>query len=167
MAAPPPLNLNRSAGENGSPMPSQLLVYIEELKAWAAANQRDARNDSIKFWSLKGPAILVASSSGLLATMHLPVIVSVVLGLIGGLCVALDGILRPGALHTTHIRAVHDLLNLADAIATQWNIADLSGKESRHAAAEILDNAEKKKQQIAGYLKAEESDTLREENRKG
>jgi hypothetical protein len=141
----------------------QMLDYLRNLEAWAEANKKDARRDSIKFWSLKGPAILVVSSSGLLATMHLPVAIPLIFGLIGGLCVALDGVLRPGTLHKVHVRAVHDLLVLADNIQTQWNIADLSGKELRQAAAQILEDAEKKKQGIAVYLKIAESDALHEE----
>jgi hypothetical protein len=147
-------------------MPPQMVDYIEGLRAWADANQKDARRDSIKFWSLKGPAILVAGSSGLLSTLHLPVTVAIIFGLIGSMCVALDGVIRPGFLHKTHIRAVHDLLLLADNIRSQWNISYLSGRHSGQDAAQILDHAEKKKQEIARYLKAEESDSLHDEVKK-
>ena len=147
-------------------MPPQMVEYIEGLKAWADANKKDARRDSIKFWSLKGPAIVVASSSGLLATLHLSTTISILFGLIGGICVALDGIIRPGIMHKTHIRAVHDLLFLANNIRSQWNISYLSGKHSGPNAAEILETAEKKKQEIACYLKAEESDMLHDDDKR-
>src|SRR5436305_80545 len=103
LAAPAPAPMSLSSLRTDSLMLPQMLDYLRNLEAWAEANKKDARRDSIKFWSLKGPAILVVSSSGLLATMHLPVAIPLIFGLIGGLCVALDGVLRPGILHKVHV----------------------------------------------------------------
>jgi len=156
--APSPFGPDGATGALGPeppprPMPLELQQYMQKLELWALANKKDARLDSLKFWSLKGPAIVAASLSGVLASLHLPSAIPLLIGVIGSICVAFDGIVHPGKMRSFHIRAVHDLRTLEHSIQNQWIIASLRHVDSEEFAAKLLENAEQKRLEISEYLK--------------
>jgi len=139
-------------------MPVEMLQYIQQLEIWALANKRDAKQDTIKFWSFKAPAIVAASVSGILGSFHnLNPIVPILIGVIGSACVAFDGIVHPGKMRGFHNRALHDLRTLENSIEIEWNISKLRHTNSDELAAKILETAEVKRLEIAAYLKYGES----------
>src|SRR5205085_11471414 len=71
--------------------PNDLRDQLLELEEWAIANKKDASRDTLAFWSLKLPAILVAASAGVWAHFELTT-VGVVAGAVASLCVIVDGI---------------------------------------------------------------------------
>jgi hypothetical protein len=139
-----------------------MVEYLQQLKDWSDANAKDARRDAIKFWSFKIPAIVVATGSGLIASLHWPALVSAVTGLIGGFCVTLDGIVRPGAMLKTHQRAVFDLGILSNSMKRQWDIGTLQHRSPDELAAGIISEAEERWQEIAVYLKQAETGGLQD-----
>lgn len=159
-ALPTASTLLPSPVTQSSKMPPAMEEYLQQLENWALANEKDSRKDSFKFWSFKIPGIVAATGSGLFAAIHLPSLASLLIGLIGGLCVALDGILRPGKLRSVHIRALHDLRNLENVVRNQWLMATLEGRNSNSLAAKILGDAENKRLKIGAYLEAVEAAPL-------
>ena len=141
------------------PVPEQLRRFSQRVEEWALANQRDAKKDGLKFWSLKCPAILVASSTGVFASVPMPHLVPLLTGLVGSICVALDGVLQPGRLRSAHLRAVHDLRTLENHIQTEWDKATLGDNGSNGAAAKILDDGEKEWNHIESYLRVADTGT--------
>jgi hypothetical protein len=135
------------------PMPLEMRKYLQQLEVWALANKKDAQRDTLKFWSLKAPAIMAASLSGVLGTLHLPAAIPILIGVIGSICVAFDGIVHPGKMHAFHIRALCDLRTLENSIQNQWDIDRLRHINSGESAAKILEDAEKKRLEISEYLK--------------
>jgi hypothetical protein len=140
-------------------MPIEMRQYIQGLESWALANKKDAQRDSLKFWSFKVPAIIAASVSGILGSLHLHPAIPILIGVVGGICVAFDGIVHPGKMRGFHIRALHDLRALENSIENQWNIASLRHINSNKLAAEMLESAGKKFAEIAEYLKYGEGST--------
>ncbi len=141
-------------------MPPQMQQYVRQLESWALANEKDAKRDTQKFWSFKAPAIVAASISGVLGSLGLHPAIPILIGAVGGICVALDGVLHPGKMRGFHVRALHDLRILEHSIENQWNIASLRHVNSDELAAEILERAEKKSQEIDEYLKLGEGSDL-------
>jgi hypothetical protein len=135
-------------------LPQVLIDMIADLEHWAGRNSQDAKNDAVKLWALKLPAIIISASSGLLA--HLRFDVGVVAGFVVSVCVLLDGLLRAGALRTVHLRAVSDLKTLKHEIIARWRAGSLRGENLNELAATIVEHADKERRKIAAYLKAEE-----------
>lgn len=137
-------------------MPPDMQQFVEQLGEWAATNESRARRDKLKFWSIKVPVILTVSCSGFIASLQLPSFTPILASLISGICIAIDGIVRPGQLYSIHKRAAHDIRELQVSMVNQWRIAKLQHCDSDERAARILSSAEKKRISIATYLKAGE-----------
>jgi hypothetical protein len=138
-------------------MPEALQHEIAEIEQWAESNSRDERNDNLKFWALKIPAILVSASSGLFAFFQWKV-AGLIGGAIAGACVAIDGALRAGTLRGVHRRAVFDLRMLEEDIHSEWRTASLRKEfDPREVAAELIASAQKRKRVVAEYLRAAET----------
>jgi len=134
-----------------------MVQYLQQLKVWADANAKDVRSDKIKLWSLKTPAIVAAASSGMIAALHWPSLVSAAAGFISGICVSLDGIMRPGAMLNTHKRAVHDLGILSNWITQEWDIGIFEQRNPNKLAGSILRAAQERWLEIAAYLEGVET----------
>jgi hypothetical protein len=143
-------------------MPPQMQQYIKQLESWALANEKDAKRDSLKLWSLKTPAIVSASVSGVLGSLGLPPAIPILIGAVGAVCVALDGIIHPGKMRGFHVRALFDLRALEGSIENKWNIASLRHANSDELAAAILESAEQEKAEISEYLKRAEGSDFQE-----
>ena len=125
-------------------------------------NQRDAKDDLLKFWALKVPAIAASTCAGLFVHFELNTI-SVIASTLGSVFIVLDGLLRPGMLRKVHVRALYDLRDLQSEVTRQWQIGCFQKKDENELAAEILSKALEKRSQIQAYLSAAESSVLERE----
>lgn len=150
-AASAPVSSVPSAG-----MPPALAGQLKSLEDWALANRSDARRDTLRFWMLKIPAILVSASSGVFAYFKVDAI-AVVAGAIASLCVLIDGLNPGGALRNVHLRAFNELRKLEDTMLSNWQVGELRGKDRNLLAAEIIERAEDEKARINLYITAAET----------
>lgn len=138
---------------------------IETLRAWAYANDNDAKNDRRRYWLLKIPAIIFAASTSALeaASFHSAVIV---LGILSAVCVAIDAALPGGLLHNSHRKAANEIFLLADSLKTDWDnltiqFRDASAAQSEAKRAErlmeILMQVQNEKRRINDELTAAEA----------
>lgn len=133
-------------------MPAELRFHLSQLDHWAKDNQKEANNDKRNFWALKWPAILISSIAGISAALHFPTVVPVIIGAIGSVCVALDGILQPGASHKIHLRAVYDIRELENDIATQW-LAASPRRRTESLGRRLTTRSKKTVEKITAYLR--------------
>ncbi len=117
-----------------------------DLETWAQGNRRDAKWDTVKFWSLKIPAIVVSAGSGVFA--YFKPGVAVVGGAIASLCVLIDALNPRGALRNAHLRAFNDLRILQARMKSQWQVGFLRHEDRDTLAAEIIEGATKEKERI-------------------
>jgi len=148
----------KSSLEYPATLPNEVQRFLRHLEEWALANKRDARIDTLKFWSFKLPAIIGAGIAGITGNIHTSPAVLSVIGLLSAVFIALDGIVRPGRLHKVHTRAFHDIRSLQRSILHQCEIAQLEGKAKSRNIAKILGTGEKSRISIVRYLRDVESD---------
>ena len=150
--------------EGCSLTPEEVLAEeLKHLEKWAKGNKFDSQLDSIKFWLLKTPAIIISASSGVLAHYHLDSI-SVVLSGVAGAIILLDGILQPGSLRDVHYLAFFELRSLQDEVVAEWSKSSfLEGdifarpsKERRVVATTLIERIQQEKKRIGKYLKDKE-----------
>lgn len=134
----------------------ELQAFIGELEEWAAANARDARRDTVRFWLFKLPAILSSAASGVLSLERLEV-VAAVLAAVATVCVLIDAVNPGGQLRNAHTRAVHDLRDLEHFVLNEWRVGRLKGCEAGPLAAKILQEAIERRERIARDLRAAET----------
>jgi|GEM_PF-2394651 len=150
-AAPPTTGSSESEG-----MPAELRSFVSELEEWARLNQTDARHDTIRFWILKVPAILSSACAGVLAINHFET-AAAILAAIATTCILIDGVNPGGQLRNAHVRAVHDLRTLQHQVVNDWRVGCLRGTNTKKLAAELLQKAEKVREQVAAALKGAET----------
>ena len=136
-------------------MPSELQDQLHDLERWTMQNKKDAIRDTVAFWALKVPAIIASASAGVLAHFNLTT-VSVIIGAIASLCIIVDGVHPRGMLRNTHLRAHHDIRNLATRMTSEWRSRDSSSKDE-NAARRIIREAEKERGRIATYVRDAET----------
>lgn len=153
--AAPPIEV-AAAPALATPLPPELLQFLQGIEGWAKANERDARNDTIQFWMFKAPAILSSALAGALALGDVKIPAAVLAG-VASACVVIDAVNPRGQLRNAHLRALHDLRNLEHSVVDKWNIASLGGKATREAAAEIMAQAVARREKIAAAVKAAET----------
>lgn len=137
-------------------MPSVLSERIRAFEEWAVKNEREARQDTISFWTLKIPAILVSASSGLIALAGSKMLAAVA-GVFAGLCVLIDGLKPRGQLRNAHRLAFYDLRSFQNRLVTLWQAGILEGKEPNALTADLLRQAQAELERVSAYLvKAEE-----------
>lgn len=132
-------------------LPAELSDYIQELEMWALANREDARQDTIKFWALKGPAILCSASSGVFAYLQWALAGLIASG-IASICIVMDGLLRAGLLRSIHIRAFHDIRALESRMRDDWLIGQANCEQENKLVARILKGAKDKREEILKYI---------------
>ncbi len=150
------LSLGDSSASGVNEIPPELGAFVSELEQWAALNARDARRDTVRFWSLKVPALLSSASAGVLAIGELGTIAAI-LAAVASTCVLIDAVNPGGQLRNAHLRAVHDLRLLQHQIMNNWRIGTLRGKSESRLAAEILQSAEKARDKVAADLRIAET----------
>jgi hypothetical protein len=138
-----------------SPTLIDLQDHLNELEDWAQANKRDARRDSIAFWSLKAPAIMASASSGLLAQFSLTTL-SLAAGAVASVCVLIDGIHPRGMLRNTHMRAYHDIRILHNKMVAEWRSRSVTAKDD-NIARRIIRDSEAEYERISAYIRDAET----------
>ncbi|HEY3493990.1 MAG TPA: hypothetical protein VGK73_04860 [Polyangiaceae bacterium] len=135
---------------------------IEDLERWALVNLRQDRNERIRFWVLRGVALLgsagAAVAAGLAASR-----LSVGLGVAAALAVAVDSAWPP-SFRSPALRAVHDLRELQNTLKLRWDKVrlahpDLTAPQRVAHAMAMLDAVLAKREEIGKYLVRAEPST--------
>ncbi len=137
-------------------MPSALREEFRRVEDWAQANKKDARNDALRFWSLKIPAIVVSATTGVLAYYKVTGM-AVIAGAVGSFCVLMDGLNPGGTLRNVHLRAVNELRILQNRMRSRWDAGLLRGENPNLLAAEVIEMSAKEKERVNGYITAAET----------
>lgn len=135
--------------------PADLRAHLLELEEWAQANKWNATWDTLGFWSLKMPAILVSASAGVWAHFGLTT-ASVLAGAIASACVLIDGIHPRGMLRDAHIQAYYDIKILLNRMVSEWR-SRRAGSDEVNAARRIIREAEGECQRIQAYIRDAEA----------
>jgi len=128
-------------------MPIALQEQLMDLETWAQANRRDAKWDTVKFWALKIPAIVVSAGSGVFAYFKVDS-VAVIGGAVASLCVLIDALNPGGALRNAHLRAFNELRILQGRMKAEWQVGFLLNENRNTLAAKIIEGATKEKERI-------------------
>ncbi|MDK9704788.1 MAG: hypothetical protein OEL20_16800 [Sulfuritalea sp.] len=94
--------------------------HLSDLAKWALDNNRDARNDAIRYWLFKFPAIVCAASTAALESFGYGSAVSI-FGVIATICIAIDAAFPGGLLHNTHRQAANEISLLRDKVKIEWD----------------------------------------------
>ena len=121
---------------------------MTELEDWAAQNKKDSQKDACKFWILRGPAITASSFAAVCVYFGWDSL-TVILSAIAALCMTVDSIHPSGMLRNTHLCAFHELRKLASELVGDWRG---SAAKDDKTARQLIQKAEKRKQQIAGLI---------------
>ena len=138
-------------------MPPELVSFLESLEVWAHGNEKDAKADEKRYWSLKIPSLLLTASSGIAALASYRTYIIATISALGTIFVGLDTILKPGRLRGVHMVAFHDIRSLQDSIVSQWTTGRLAGKDPNALAAELIKLAQNQTASLAANLKKEEA----------
>jgi hypothetical protein len=140
-------------------LPQNLQNQLNELEKWAQANENDAKNDAIKFWMLKIPALVLSASAGITAYFKWD-LVPVILSAIASLCVLIDGLNPNGLLRSAHHGAFLDIRSLQHRMLAQWQVGVVNAKnewERNQLAAKIINKAQMKIAKIDGFIRKAET----------
>jgi len=143
---------------------------IADLERWAEANERRERNESTRFWILRGTAFLAAVFSGVVCSLGF-VRASTVLAGIAALFIAVDSAWPGASLRNPYRRAVYDLRALQNTIKLRWDKVRLAypnptGARRVANALALLDAIQAKREDIGRYLGSAEASPGLSEQRK-
>jgi hypothetical protein len=130
------------------------------LESWALANERDARNGTLRFWLLKGLAFVCAVASSV-AAAYGQIRPLIILGAVAGLAIAVDAALS-GPTTQVNRRALQDIRNLQNTVKLNWDKVRISRPDAKDPARSaealaILDAIQAKRDEIARYLASPQS----------
>jgi hypothetical protein len=129
---------------------------IMDLERWALANLRRLRNESVRFWILRGFGFVSAVASAAAPLLGY-IRVGILLGACTALFIAIDAAWPGASLRNNYHRAVCDLRQLQGTLKLRWDKVRLaypnpgSAKRVAHALA-LLDAVAAKRDEIAKYL---------------
>jgi hypothetical protein len=106
----------------------------------------------VNFWLLKAPAIVLSAVSGLSAAFVEAKPLVVIVSMLAGVCVLIDGVARPGRMRNIHWRAFHDLRLLENELDAQWKTGILDGGDPEEVTSGVIKLARKEKERIGKYL---------------
>lgn len=134
---------------------------IADLERWAAANERRERNETARFWILRGTAFLAAVFAGVVCSLGF-VRVSTVLAGVAALFIAVDSAWPGASLRNPYRRAVYDLRALQNTIKLRWDKVRLAYPNATGArrvanALALLDAIQAKREDIGRYLGSAEA----------
>ena len=152
-AAPP------ASAQSVEPMPEVLREKLKEFELWAKRNEREARNDTIAFWALKIPAILVSAGAGFIHSVGNPNL-ALITGMVAGALVLVDGLRPRGQLRNVHRLAFYQLREFENKATTLWTVGRLEAKEPKMLTAQILRLAQNELERISRYIR--QAEELRE-----
>ena len=129
---------------------------IADLEAWARANLADENRDLIRFWALRGSALLGAVGAAASGALLIPM-GSVACGAVAAIAIAIDAAWPTSTDRKARRRAVHDLRELQHTLKLKWDKVRLAypdpqtPKRIAHALA-LLDAVQAKREEIGKYL---------------
>jgi hypothetical protein len=134
---------------------------IADLEHWAEANLNRDRKDKLRFWVLRGLTLLSAAATALTAGLGQPKI-TVGLGVLAALCVAIDSAWPSDSFRNVHRRAVYDLRELQNTLKLRWDKVrlahpDPSAPQRTAHALTLLDQVQNKREEIGKYLGSAEA----------
>jgi hypothetical protein len=138
-------------GATSTSMPAELSEFLRELHVWASANAKDARRDTVLFWSLKLPTIVLSSGSAVAAALGVTT-APIIGGAIASVLVVIDGVYCPGGSRNTHARAHHELQILQSRALDRWRSGCLRGEEPKSLSAKIIDGLQREKRRIGEFI---------------
>jgi len=155
--APPEIEAADGQFEAGSFSPEDVIdEQIAELERWAAANERRDRNESVRFWILRGAAFLSAALAAAAAPLGYAK-AGIILAACAALFIAIDAAWPGSSQRNPYRRAVYDLRALQQTVKLRWDKVRLaypgptSAKGIAHALA-LLDMIQAKRDEIGKYL---------------
>ncbi|HKP45568.1 MAG TPA: hypothetical protein VJT50_03150 [Pyrinomonadaceae bacterium] len=140
-------------------MPEILVSQLRDLEDWAIGNKKDSRNDAIRFWALKIPAIIASVAAGIFAHYKWDA-VPLFAGAIASACVLIDGVNPGGALRNAHYKAFYELRELEAEMVTNWRTRSFKATTDNAKlaiAAQIIKESETKRAKISKDLKRAET----------
>lgn len=138
---------------------------IAELERFAMANERRERNETIRFWVLRGSAFLSAVLAGVLASLGFSR-TTAFLAACSALFIAIDAARPSASQRNPYRRAIYDLRSLQGSVRLRWDKVRLAypnpngSKRVAHALA-ILDGIQAKRDEIGKYLGVAEASPTR------
>jgi hypothetical protein len=134
---------------------------IADLEKWAAAQERQEKSESLRFWILRGTAFVsavLAAISGPLGFLRAPMILAGV----SALFLAVDSAWPGSSTRHPHRRAVYDLRALQNTIKLRWDKVRLAypnptGTKRVANALALLDAIQVKREDIGRYLGSAEA----------
>lgn len=134
---------------------------INDLERWAQANLTRSRNEKIRFWVLRGLAVLGALLAALMAKRESPQF-TILASVLAALCVAIDAAWPSDSFRNVHQRAVYDLRELQNTLKLRWDKVCLAHPDSSAAqrtahALALLDQVQNKREEIGKYLGSAEA----------
>ncbi len=160
MVAPPLEPADYSSGPtntNVPAMPVQLRSELDSLNSWAETNNKAASSDAFRFWFLKIPAILFTAIGSYLTYIN-DSNAALIVGLITGIFILLDGIIRPGIMRNARYLAYYETRELETTIVSKWNFESLKEPEQAiKIAASLIEELNGERSRISGALKIVEA----------
>jgi len=154
-----PYPLSREDAPSSGPLndlPIELNKQIEAIEIWASGNEKDAKADRIKTWSLKLPAILISACSGFIFNSNSAALT--VFGIISAVLIGIDAFIHPGDLYRIHWLAFSELRNLENNIPIWWSTSMVgSDDEKNESLKKILRKIAKERMRISEYLRTAEA----------
>jgi len=129
---------------------------IADLEAWVRANLAGESRDLVRFWALRGVALLGAVGAAAAGALLIP-IGSVACGSVAAIAIAVDAAWPTNADRKARQRAIHDLRELQHTLKLKWDKVRLAypdpqtPKRIAHALA-LLDAVQAKREEIGKYL---------------
>ena len=142
-------------------MPREFRLELNQIKAWAQDNDKDARRDRFAFWFLKIPAMVVSATAAVLAHFKLDDL-AMIAAAVATFCILIDGLRPRGLLYSTHLRAASEVYRLYGDMLSQWRTGRLNDRDPRTLAAEIIAQAQPERTRISIYLTHIESSSVQE-----
>jgi hypothetical protein len=136
-------------------------AQIADLERWALANERRERNESVRFWILRGTAFVSAVLAAIAGPFEFHR-AAIVLAGIAALFVAIDAAWPGASLRNPYRRAVYDLRSLQNTIRLKWDKVRLAYPNPNGArrvanALALLDAIQNKREDIGKYLGSAEA----------
>ncbi len=133
---------------------------IADLERWALANLARDQREKLRFWVLRGAALLGAVGAAIAAGF---MIAKVAIGLaaLSALAIAVDAAWPSGAFRNPNQRAVQDLRELQNTLKLRWDKVrlahpDPAARERIAHALALLDAVQAKREEIGKYLGSSE-----------
>ena len=156
---PPPAGVASPAPRSGWFSPEiAITAQIADLERWALANISRDRQQTVRFWLLKGTAFIVAAGAAVAAALGQDR-VAIGLSTLAALIIAVDAAWPVASFRNAHQRAVKDLRELENGVMLSWDKVRLAHPDPVSPARigqalALLDQVQARREDIGKYLGA-------------